>query len=52
VFRLRLADEGILDAVTEKQMTEALQSEIDGAFEYARSAPLPLPSQASEFVYA
>jgi len=42
----------LLSDAEEKGMSEALQSEIDAAFAFAKAAPLPDPSQASQFVYA
>jgi pyruvate dehydrogenase E1 component alpha subunit len=51
-LRSRLARSGALDDKAYAAMGAQLQRSIDAAFEYARSAPLPEPSQASDFVYA
>jgi pyruvate dehydrogenase E1 component alpha subunit len=42
----------LLPEAEEKCMVESLQAEIDAAFAFAKAAPLPDPSQASQFVYA
>ena len=51
-FRVRLVQDGILDAATEAAMTADLTAEIDAAFAFAKEAPLPTPEDAQEFVYA
>lgn len=43
---------GQLDEKTFQSMSSELQFTIDAAFEFAKAAPLPEPSQASQFVYA
>lgn len=43
---------GALSAEREKAMTDAMTAEIEEARAFARSAPLPEPSQASLYVYA
>lgn len=48
--RLVAADK--LDDKILKTMEIELQRKIDAAFEFAKAAPLPQPSQASQFVYA
>jgi len=50
--RRKLRAMNLLTEADEKQMTDALQRAIDAGFEFARSAPLPEPSQVSQFVYA
>ncbi len=47
-----LAKRGVLDDSAVKRMEAELQKEIDAAFEFAKAAPLPDPSQASLHVYA
>jgi pyruvate dehydrogenase E1 component alpha subunit len=51
-LKAKLFAGGSLDKKTYSQMERDLQCTIDAAFEFARSAPLPEPSQASQFVYA
>src|SRR5262249_28944198 len=41
-----------LDDAQLARITAELQTEIDAAFEFAKAAPLPEPSQASLHVYA
>jgi len=41
-----------LSDADEKRMADDLQKDIDAAFAFAKAAPLPEPSQASQFVYA
>jgi len=48
----RLLAAGKLDDNTLKNMEIELQRKVDAAFEFAKAAPLPQPSQASQFVYA
>jgi len=50
--RRKLRALNLLSEADEKRMVEEMQAEIDAAFEYAKAAPLPDPSQASQFVYA
>lgn len=50
--RRKLRALGQLSEVDEKKIADALQARIDEAFAFAKSAPLPDPSQASLFVYA
>jgi pyruvate dehydrogenase E1 component alpha subunit len=47
-----LLSAGELDEQTYTAMQAELQHSIDAAFEFAQSAPLPEPSEASAFVYA
>jgi pyruvate dehydrogenase E1 component alpha subunit len=42
----------LVSEADEKQMAAELQAQIDEAFAFAKAAPLPDPSQASQFVYA
>jgi pyruvate dehydrogenase E1 component alpha subunit len=51
-LKVKLYASGALDARSFDQMERELQQTIDAAFEFARSAPLPEASQASQFVYA
>lgn len=48
----RLLAAGKLDDKILKTMEIELQRKVDAAFEFAKAAPLPQPSQASQFVYA
>ncbi len=50
--RRKLRALNLLSEAEQKRMAEALQTEIDAAFAFAKAAPLPDPSQASQFVYA
>ena len=50
--RRKLRALNLLSEADEKRMVAEMQAEIDAAFEYAKAAPLPDPSQASQFVYA
>lgn len=52
VLRARLTQAGALDSGIEARLVDDLTGEIDAAFEFARSAPFPVPAQAQEFVYA
>lgn len=52
ILKARLAAAGGFDSATYKSMEADLQRTVDAAFEFAKAAPLPQPSQASEFVYA
>ena len=51
-LKAKLRAAGALDAALEARMVEAVQRDIDAAFEYARAAPLPEASQAALHVYA
>lgn len=51
-LQAKLAASGSMDAKAFRAMETELQAAIDAAFEFAKAAPLPLPSQASQFVYA
>ncbi len=51
-LKSKLASSGDLDERDLQKTQEEMQREIDDAFEFARAAPLPDPSQASQFVYA
>ena len=51
-FRAALRQQGTLSESDEARITQALRSEIDAAFAFAKSAPLPEPSQAPLHVYA
>ncbi len=51
-LKSKLAAIGSLDDKSLKRMEAELQQTIDAAFEFAKNAPLPHPSQASQFVYA
>jgi pyruvate dehydrogenase E1 component alpha subunit len=50
--RRKLRALNLLSEAEEKRMTEEMQREIDAGFAFAKAAPLPEPSQASQFVYA
>jgi pyruvate dehydrogenase E1 component alpha subunit len=50
--RRKLRALSLLSEEDEKRMAEELQAQIDAAFEFAKAAPLPEASQASQFVYA
>jgi pyruvate dehydrogenase E1 component alpha subunit len=51
-LKAKLLRNGVLDETRMQKLQAELQREIDAAFEFARSAPLPDPSQASAHVYA
>ena len=51
-LKAKLLRNGALDETGLQKLQAELQREIDAAFEFARSAPLPDPSQASAHVYA
>jgi pyruvate dehydrogenase E1 component alpha subunit len=51
-LKSKLLRSGGLNEETYTAIRAELQRTIDAAFEFARSAPLPEPSQASDFVYA
>lgn len=51
-LRLRLLAEGIMTAEEDAIRARAIQSEIDQAFAFARSAPYPDPATATRGVYA
>ena len=50
--RKRLREQRLLSPADEEAMVAQLKAEIDAAFEFARSAPLPDGSQAGAHVYA
>ena len=51
-LKSKLLRSGALNDKAFAGMQAELQRSIDAAFEFARSAPLPEPSEASAFVYA
>ena len=51
-LKTRLVTAGKLNEKSLKNTETELQQTIDAAFEFAKTAPLPHPSQASRFVYA
>lgn len=51
-LKAKLMRTGAVDAATIATLEATLQREIDTAFEFAKAAPLPDPSQASTHVYA
>lgn len=51
-LKKKLLADGSLDGKRLKDIEGELQRVIDAAFEFARSAPLPEPAQASQYVYA
>jgi TPP-dependent pyruvate/acetoin dehydrogenase alpha subunit len=50
--REKLQAQGMLTHADEERVTADLTREIDAAFEFAKAAPLPEPSQAAAHVYA
>jgi pyruvate dehydrogenase E1 component alpha subunit len=52
ITRRKLRALNLLSETEEKHMAAELQAKIDEAFAFAKAAPLPDPSQASQFVYA
>jgi pyruvate dehydrogenase E1 component alpha subunit len=50
--RKRLREQQLLSPAEEEAMVAELKAEIDAAFEFAKAAPLPDPSQAGAHVYA
>ena len=50
--RKELERQGLLTSVQEEHMAADIRREIDSAFEFAKAAPLPEPSQAGLHVYA
>lgn len=51
-LKARLTGAGAIDEAGLKELAAALQRDIDAAFEFAKAAPFPSPSQASTHVYA
>jgi len=51
-FSTQLRACGRIDETREKTLIEGIQAEIDDAFEFAKSSPLPDPSEATRHVYA
>jgi TPP-dependent pyruvate/acetoin dehydrogenase alpha subunit len=51
-LKLKLIASGQLNEQTFKEMENKLQKTINEAFDFAKSAPLPDPSEANQFVYA
>lgn len=51
-LKSKLMSDGGMDEKAFKAMEAELQRTADAGFEYAKAAPLPEPSQASQFVYA
>ena len=51
-LKLKLIASGQLNEQTFKDMVNKLQKTINEAFDFAKSAPLPDPSEANQFVYA
>jgi len=51
-LKLKLIASGQLNEQTFKEMVNKLQETINEAFDFAKSAPLPDPSEATQFVYA
>jgi pyruvate dehydrogenase E1 component alpha subunit len=51
-LKLKLIASGHLNEQTFKDMVNKLQKTINEAFDFAKSAPLPDPSEATQFVYA
>lgn len=51
-LRKRLRSDGVLTAANETSLLSTFRREIDEAIAFAKSAPLPDPSEASEYVYA
>ena len=52
INRKNLQSQNLLTAAEEEKMAAGLRKEIDAAFDFAKAAPLPDPSQASAHVYA
>lgn len=52
ISREKLQGQGMLTPADEERMAAELRREIDAAFEFAKAAPLPEPSQAAAHVYA
>ena len=50
--RAKLQAEGKLTPADEASLAAKIKQEIDAAFEFAKAAPLPQPSQAADHVYA
>lgn len=50
--RVKLRSQGLLAAADEKILAANIKREIDAAFDFAKAAPLPEPSQAAAHVYA
>ncbi len=50
--RAKLQVQALLSAADEEAMIARFQQEIDDAFDFARAAPLPVPSDATAHVYA
>ena len=50
--RAKLHAQGKLTPADEASLAAKIKQEIDAAFEFAKAAPLPLPSQAADHVYA
>jgi pyruvate dehydrogenase E1 component alpha subunit len=51
-LKVKLIRAGAIDEAGAKKLEAALQRDIDAAFEFAKTAPLPDPSEASTHVYA
>lgn len=51
-LRARLMAAKLIDAKYEADLTATLRQEIDAAFQFAKTAPLPSPDKAAEHVYA
>jgi pyruvate dehydrogenase E1 component alpha subunit len=51
-LRAQLVREGVLTAASEARMISNFQTKIEDAIAFAKSSPLPNPSDASKYVYA
>jgi TPP-dependent pyruvate/acetoin dehydrogenase alpha subunit len=51
-LRARLINDGIMSDESEAQMLFEFDSEIEEAIHFAKYSPLPIPSEASRYVYA
>jgi pyruvate dehydrogenase E1 component alpha subunit len=51
-FRMRLVEQGTLDAAHADRIVEEVQGEMDAAVQFALDSPLPEPEAALNFVYA
>ncbi|MEK9942999.1 MAG: thiamine pyrophosphate-dependent dehydrogenase E1 component subunit alpha, partial [Gammaproteobacteria bacterium] len=52
LYRLRLTESGIIDAVQDRLLEESIESEIAEAFDVAKASPFPDPLTVSHNVYA
>ena len=50
--RALLQDRKLLTSTDEESLAKGIKHEIDTAFDFAKSAPLPEPSQAADHIYA